>query len=296
MLAHPSHIRRIYSHPWRDGSLVNPGKVSTCVQVGVRPETTLFAHETMSAPAPRAAAAGASLACVRRIDVLNRDSDGLGLVLDKLLQLPKRPAMQPRAHAPARLDPVADVSQILQPDFRHTRRQGLSHNGFTGFVIDVFHAPHLLAGGLLQRLSGALAAVGLKTPTPGKVAITSLAQALPTKDLAQARGSEIVLSDIHAHRGAGCYRLRVFAFDHQVEEPVALAKHQLGFLRLARFQDPLLVLARAQRNPNTTLQSVQRQRIPLQRVGALVIMNGGAVEANQGNGVLANPTQCPCAL
>ena len=135
MLAHLSHIRRIYSRPWRDGSLVNPGKVSTCVQVGVRPETTLFAHEKTSDPPPQAIAAGAGLARVCRIDVLNRDSSGLGLVFNKLLQLPKRPAMQTRAHASARLDPAANVSQILQPNLRHTRRQCLSHNGFAGFVM-----------------------------------------------------------------------------------------------------------------------------------------------------------------
>src|SRR6266704_696066 len=226
MLTHLPHIRRIYSRRWRDSSLANPGMVSPCVQVGVRPETTLYAHEKMSDPPPQAIAARASLACVRRIDVLNRDADGFGLVLNKLLQLSKRPAMQTRAHASARFDSVADVSQILQPDLRHTRRQCLSHNGFACFVIDVFYAPHLLAGGLLERLSGALAAVGLKTSAPGKVAITSLAQALPAKDLAQACGSEIVLSDIHAHHRAGCQRFRVFALNYQVEEPPTLTVHQ----------------------------------------------------------------------
>ena len=41
------NMRRVYSRPWQRGSTANPGKVSTGVAVGVRPETTLFAHETM---------------------------------------------------------------------------------------------------------------------------------------------------------------------------------------------------------------------------------------------------------
>lgn len=40
-------IRRVYSRPWRNGGFANPGKVPTCGQVAVRPETTVFAHETM---------------------------------------------------------------------------------------------------------------------------------------------------------------------------------------------------------------------------------------------------------
>lgn len=114
MFAPLSHIRRIYSRPWQDGSLANPGKVSTCVQVGMRPETTLFAHKTMPNPLAHAAAAATSPARISRIDILDRDSDRPGLVLDKLLQLPKRPAMQ-RAHASARANARSNIAQVLRP-------------------------------------------------------------------------------------------------------------------------------------------------------------------------------------
>src|SRR6266478_2481329 len=40
MASHATHIRRIYSRPWRNGSLANPGKIPTGIQVSVRPETT----------------------------------------------------------------------------------------------------------------------------------------------------------------------------------------------------------------------------------------------------------------
>ena len=51
------NIRRVYSRPWQRGSTANPGKVSTGVAVGVRPETTLVAHKTMlDAPSQRSTA------------------------------------------------------------------------------------------------------------------------------------------------------------------------------------------------------------------------------------------------
>ena len=49
MASHATHIRRIYSRPWRHGSGANPGKIPTCVQVSVRPETTITL-ETMLQP------------------------------------------------------------------------------------------------------------------------------------------------------------------------------------------------------------------------------------------------------
>lgn len=71
-----SNIRRVYSRPWRNGSPANPGKVSTCVQVGMRPETTLIAHEAMLGTPSKLTAARAGLAGVGRIDELDRDSNG----------------------------------------------------------------------------------------------------------------------------------------------------------------------------------------------------------------------------
>jgi len=56
------NMRRVYSRPWQRGSTANPGKVSTGVAVGVRPETTLFAHETMPDALADTSTIGARLA------------------------------------------------------------------------------------------------------------------------------------------------------------------------------------------------------------------------------------------
>src|ERR1700730_10382702 len=115
MASHTTHIRRIYSRPWRNSSLANPGQIPTCVQIGVRPETT-GTLETMFEPCTQLPAGRAGLAGVRRIHVLDRDSYSTRLVFDKALQLAERPTVQPCTHAPTRSQPRADVSEVLQHD------------------------------------------------------------------------------------------------------------------------------------------------------------------------------------
>src|SRR2546430_11916874 len=72
MASHATHIRRIYGRPWRNGSLANPGKIPTCIQVSVRPETT-GTLETMLEPCPQLPAGRAGLAAVGRIDIHDGD-------------------------------------------------------------------------------------------------------------------------------------------------------------------------------------------------------------------------------
>src|SRR5882762_8778829 len=115
MASHATHIRRIYSRPWRNGSLANPGKTPTCIQVSVRPETT-GTLETMLEPCTQLPAGRAGLAGVGRIDVHDADPNGTGLVLDKALQLPECPAVQSGAHAPTCAQAIADVREVLHHD------------------------------------------------------------------------------------------------------------------------------------------------------------------------------------
>jgi len=50
---HTPNIRRIYDRPRQRGTAADPGKVPTCVQVAVRPETTVRALETMFRALPQ---------------------------------------------------------------------------------------------------------------------------------------------------------------------------------------------------------------------------------------------------
>ena len=294
MVDHTSttNIRRVYSRPWRDGGLANPGKVPTCIQVAVRPETTVFAHETMFAALTEMSAAGAGLAGIGRVHILDLDASRLRLVLDEGLELSPGPAVQASAHPFPSLDSGADVRQVLHHDLANPGFDRGLYDRLARFVIDALDTPHLLAGDLPELLFRALAAVGLETAAQGKVSVTLIAQLLATEDLAQTVGGEVVFSDIHAHHGAECHRFLVARFDDEVEEPLALAKHQFGFLGPAGFENAALMLAGAHRELNTPAQGVERQRIPLYRVGALVEMHAGAVEADFRNRLIfSDPPQ-----
>ncbi|GIW58974.1 MAG: hypothetical protein KatS3mg087_0040 [Patescibacteria group bacterium] len=277
---HAPNIRRIYNRPWRDGGLANPGKIPTCIHVAVRPETTVWALETVFRALAQFSTTRAGLAGVGRGDILDRNPCRFRLVLDKGLKLSPGPAVESRAYALSCLDATADVREVLHHDLGDTKPLGFFDNGLARFVVDVLHAPHLLAGDLPELLFRALAAVGLKTPAQGKVAIALIAQFPAAKDLARARGGEVVFPDIHAHHRAGCHRCRIAGFDDEVEKPAAFAKHQFGFFRLAGFEDATLVFTKAHRDGDAAIQRVERNHLAFDGVGALVEVHAGAVEAD----------------
>ena len=278
------NIRRIYSRPWRDGGLANAGKVPTCIQVAVRPQTTVRALETVFRALPQSSTTRAGLAGVGRVDVFDRDACCLGLVFDEGLQLPPRPAVQAATHAFARLDARANVRQVFHRNLGDTGLDRRLNNGLARLVVDVLHTPRLLAGDLPELLSRALAAVGLKTTAQGKVTVALVAQMLAAEDLAQAMGSEVVFSDIHAQHRAGCHGFNVALLDDEVEKPLPVAQDQLRFLRLAGFEDVALVFAETQRHGDTPIEGIERDGLAFEGVGAFVEVDTGAVEADVGDG------------
>ena len=279
-----SNIRRIYSRPRQRGTAADPGKVPTCIQVAVRPQTTVRALETMFRALPQSSTTRAGLAGVGRVDVFDRDACCLGLVFDEGLQLPPRPAVQAATHAFARLDARANVRQVFHRNLGDTGLDRRLNNGLARFVVDVLHTPRLLAGDLPELLSRALAAVGLKTTAQGKVTVALVAQMLAAEDLAQAMGSEIVFSDIHAQHGAGCHGFNVALLDDEVEKPLPVAQDQLRLLRLAGVENATLVFAETQRHGDTPIEGIERDGLALEGVGAFVEVDTGAVEADVGDG------------
>src|SRR5579859_3929079 len=241
MATHATHIRRIYSRPWRHGSGANPGKIPTCIQVSVRPETT-GTLETMLAPCTQLPANRAGLAGVGRIHVLHRNTHRMRFVFHKALQLSEGPAVQSGTHAPTRPDAFTDVGEILHHDLGCPDPAGFRDNAFTRFVIDVSDTPPLSAGDLPECLSGTLAAVGLQATTQGQMPIAPMAQVLTTPDPARAGGGKRIFPDIHADDRTGCHRFCVVGFDRQIKKPATAAKHQFRFLRPTTLQDFSLVI------------------------------------------------------
>src|SRR5881275_1980088 len=265
MASHATHIRRIYNRPWRNSGLANPGKIPTCIQVSVRPETT-GTLETVLAPRTQLPAGRTGLAAVGRIDIHDGDPNGTGLVLDEALQLPERPAVQPCAHAPTCPKAIADVREVLHHDRGRANASGFLENRLARFVIDVFDAPPFLAGDLPESLNRTLAAVGLQATTQSQMLITPMAQCLSAPDPARAGSGESIFPDIHTHHGAGCHPFAVGRLDGEIEKPLPCAKHQFRFLRQAARQDLALVIPEDQRRQHAPLQGVERDRLALERI------------------------------
>src|SRR6266404_2975575 len=291
MASHTTHIRRIYNRPWRNGSLANPGKIPTCIQVSVRPETT-GTLETMLEPCTQLPAGRTGLAAVGRIDIHYGDPNGTGLVLDEALQLPERPAVQPCAHAPTCPKAIANVREVLHHDRGRANASGFLENRLARFVVDVFDTPPFLAGDLPESLSRTLAAVGLEATTQGQMLITPMAQCLSAPDPARAGGGESIFPDIHTHHGPGCHRFAVGRLNGEIEKPFASAKHQFRFLRQTARQDLALVIPEDHRHQHASVQRIERDRFALECVGAVVEMDAGTIK-RQGwdRGVLGDASQ-----
>lgn len=273
-------MRRIYNRPWQHDCPANPGKVSTCIQVGMRPETTLIALESIPDPAAKLMAAGAELAAVSGIDTDNVNSDRSRLVFNEALQLSKSPSMEPCAHAPARADVITNVREILQHESGGSEFHSRGDDGLARLVINMPYAPPLPAGDLPELLFGALAAVGLKTTTQGKVTIAPVAQSLAAEDLAGANGGERIFSYIHTYNRTSCQRRRIVRFYNQVEEPHSLAENQLGFLRCAGRENATLMLPEPHCDRHAAVEGIKRNSVLDKPVGSLVEMNTRLVESD----------------
>ena len=262
---HTPNIRRIYSRPRQRGTAADAGKVATCVQVAVRPQTTVGTLEPMLRAFAQLSTTRAGLAGIGRVDVFDRDTH---------------------------LDPLADVRQVFHRDFGDTGLDGGLNDGLARFVVDVLDTPHLLAGDLPELLFRALAAVGLETAAQGKVTVALVAQMLAAEDLAQAVGGELVFSNIHAHHGAGCHGLHVAGLDDEVKKPLPLTKYQLGLLGRAASKNAALMFAHAHGNRDASVERVERDGFALEGVGAFVEVDAGTVEADFGDRcVLADATE-----
>src|SRR6266853_5897503 len=277
MASHATHIRRIYNRPWRNGSLANPGKIPTGIQVSVRPETT-GTLETMLEPCTQLPADRTGLARVGRIDIHDADPHGAGLVLDEALQLAECPAVQSCAHAPTRAEAIADVRKVLHHDRGRANASGFLENRLVRFVVDVFDTPPFLAGDLPEFLNRTLAAVGLGATTQGQMLIAPMAQCLSAPDPARAGGGESIFPDIHAHHRAGSHPFAVGRLNGEIETPSPAAKHQFRFLRQAARQDLALVIPEDHRHQHASPQRVERERLAPERIRAVIEMDAGAVK------------------
>jgi hypothetical protein len=234
-------------------------------------------------PPPDLTTFEASFAGVGRNSELRCDAGIGGLVGHQALQLAQRPAMQPRAHAQTRLDALVTVGEVFHRDSAPAEPPGLCNGLPARDVVDVTHVSPLLATDLLHKLFGAPGAVGLKTATQGKIAITFVTKLPAAPNLARISRSDVVFSDVPSKHRAERLEFELL-LQNEVKEPLSLAGNQLGFLRPAPGEQSFLVLAGSQRDGNAPGERIERELVaPLVAPHgecARVEMHAGAAEVD----------------
>ena len=280
-------FRLAYSSPCSTDGFCKTGYVYRRVHVGV-PLVSARTGEVMLIPFSNSPTDRASLTRVGRVDVCHGDTQSLDLVGYKILQLPEGPTMQSAPHPLPRTNTIADMGQVFHANFPHMQRPSLLSDSFGNFVVYVFDMPPLPTGENPELAPGSPAPVGLETTAMGKVAVTLVPQLPATKDLATARGGEIVFPNIHPKNATEGGRGGIGNVQYEVKKPLAFTTNKLGFLRFAGGQQISLVLAANKRNQLTTSQGEQRQRAIAQRVSPMVEMDCRPIKGNCGNGFVLN--------
>ena len=273
-----SYMRAVYIAPWRKGSLAKPSMVARRVDVAVRSATT-FAGKAVLHPRTNLTTVGATFRGIGRICEDRADAVLRSFVGGEVLQLPKSPAVKPRAHSQSRLDAVADVGKVFHGDGARSDLDGLGDYLFAYNVVHVTHMSGFSARDFPQELLGALGAVELEASAQGKMLVTFVPELFATPDFARVGGGKFVFSDINPENGAGSAVFDLL-FENKVEKPLPVAAVEFGFLRRAPGEQPGLMLARLQRNRNALAEGVKREASTLQGEGALVEMHRGTAEVD----------------
>jgi hypothetical protein len=248
------------------------GNVATRVDVAVRHVST----GTNKAMLRSFSDFPAHATCLRRV----------GLVSNKVLKLTERPTMQSRPNPLPGLDVGADVGQVFHADFSDIGIDSFCNDGLANFVVHMFHMQAFTPRDSAQLAFRCAATVGLKSPAVGKVFVAVVPQLPTTEHLASAGCGETIFPNINAHRAATGRRRSIGNVENEVEVPDTLADNQLCFLRGAAGKQVTLMLAANERNLGATLESEKGKHVALDRVGALVKVDGSWAKSNCRNGLV----------
>src|SRR5450631_2755555 len=208
------------------------------------------------------------------INVFNLDTDRLCFVGNKILKLSKRPAMQARANAPTGFDVIANVGQVLKPDFTGIVGNGFLNNRFGYFVVYVFYMGYFFAGDFLQQLLCRIRTVALKSLAVRQELVSFMAQFATTKHLSGAGCSDIIFTNINTHRavsGTGC---SVGYVNNQIEVPLAFSFKQFCFFGNTRVKQVSLMLTQYVIDCYAAIQREQGNNFFLERIGTLIKVHG----------------------
>lgn len=282
-MANPMREFRLgYSSPRCPDRGSEHGDISTRVDVGVGRVATRTG-KSMLIPFSNSPAHRACLARVGRVNKCHAQPRGFGFVSNKVLQLPESPAMQPRPDALSGLDVGANIGQVFHADFACAGAHRFRDDGLADFVVDVLNMPILTPGDSLEFALGGAATFGLETTAMGKVNVPVVPEFTAAPDLASAGGSEVVFAHVNPENAATGNLRSVWKVEDEVEIPDVLTNDELSFFGGSVRKQIALVFAADERNLDATGQGEQRKRVALDRVGALVEVDGRWAESDCGN-------------
>ena len=274
-------FRTIYRAPCRAD---RPGKISYVDgRVNVRvPLVSAQTGEAMLDPFSDGSAYRACLAGIGGVDIHHGQAGALRLVGDKVLQLAKGPAMQPRPDPLAGLDVGADMGQVFHADLAGAGTDGFGDDGLADCVVDRFDMPLLAPGDSAQLTSGCATAVGLETTAMGKVLIALMPELSAAEYLASAGSAKIILAHIDPENAAA-NRRGTRQIENEIEIPNTFSDNEPGFFRQALGEQLKLMLAAYERNNFPPARSEQGNPAAPDRVSALVEIDRRGPECQNRN-------------
>ena len=265
-------------------STVLSRNIASRIEVSMQREATYTTHKTSHAnggcceqrmPAPAARLGGMS-----RVNRNHRTTPFFGFVLNKRLELGKRPAMHATAGCGLALDlgACANIGQV----FQHQRgtRLGSSHDLFAEDVIGVPTKARLLVAYPLQVALGALAALLLQRSFQvEQLAFNRLPAALAQEVIVR-RDGRTHQAQVNANDLISRCDVRRGDRDHNVQPPLAVAEDQIGGIgRIARIRCTVVGYIEANGLPPTDQRHAYRLAFPIHVVGVDVVARRARIRA-----------------
>jgi len=277
------NIRAVYGTPCSSQYFCKRSNVSGTVDVRVRHVTTLGTNEAVFIPLPQFVAYRARLTRICRIHIIHSYSNALRLVSHKVLQLSPRPSVQPCTYSFPGFNPVTNVCQIFQTNFRSATRDGFGNNCFGDNMIYVRDMMTFVARDFAETLFCALRTVGLETPTMGEIFIPIMPQFTTIKHATARSGRDVVLTHITTHNTIPRSWGGIRYIQDQVKKPLAFLANQFGFGCPSLIHQISLVGSDNKRNLGAPIQCESRQNAIFNAVGSLVKVDGLGTKHNLWN-------------
>ena len=212
-----------------------------------------------SVPLIDGSAARATLACIARINIDDRDTSARGLVGDKCAKLSKGPIMQAVAIFAAGRNPCADMRQL----FQRNAAQGafsINHNSLRNYVVCVFLKPRLFARQFLETTLSRLCSALLKPGAALGGLPSSAFDFVARVNLSIARGGERNNAEIDSKPIGGFETFSLGNIACAGKQPFSAHEAQIN-LSLAEGKQVALMLAGDELELYTAFDCPDRNRI-----------------------------------